>query len=79
MDIKKRKNENTRRFRSILEGKDGEFILEMVDEMTGYKQNQFTPDPYCHAFNAGLRQSSVNLHELLEMDMSVLDLKGTEK
>ncbi|MCK5610262.1 hypothetical protein KAR91_50785 [Candidatus Pacearchaeota archaeon] len=69
---KKASVSNTEKLKSILGGPDGDFVMKHIDKLTGYSENTFNPDPYKHAFNAGMRQVSVQLHDLLKADIEKL-------
>ena len=61
--------ERSAKFQRVLGGKEGEFVLGVIDENTGYKGNCFDPDPYINAYKAGQRSISVFIHNILEQDI----------
>lgn len=63
---------NAGKFQSFFKKKDGNFVLEQIDDLTGYNENTYNSDPYDHAFNAGMRQVGVLIHKLLETDIKKL-------
>jgi len=57
---------NARIFQGFFTGKDSELVIEQVDELCGYNEDTFVPDPYAHAYNAGRRSVGVKFHKILE-------------
>ncbi len=56
-------------FQRVFGGKGGESVLEEIDKLVNYKGNQFDPDPYIHAYNAGQRSMAVLIHNILDQDV----------
>ena len=58
-------------FQRLFGGKDGDFVLDEIDKLVNYKGNQFDPDPYIHAYNAGQRSMAVLIHNILDQDVEL--------
>ena len=57
---------NAKIFQSFFTGLNAELVIEQFDELCGFKDDPFVPDPYVHAYNAGRKSVSVKFHKLLD-------------
>jgi len=57
------------RFQNFFKVPDGDFVLEQIDMLCGYRDDVFHPDSYKHAYNSGKRSVAVAIHMLLEKNL----------
>ena len=60
------RDEKLKKFQDFFKAPDGDYVLEQIDELCGYKMSTFDPDPYIHSYKAGQRSIAIGIHELLE-------------
>ena len=56
-------------FQKVFGDKEGEFVLDEIDENTYYNGSAWDVDPYKHAYKAGQRSMAVFIHTIIDQDI----------
>ncbi len=68
-EVEKRILHRSACFQRAFRGTEGEYVLNEIDILCGYKIGTFHPDPYKHAYSAGQRSIAVLIHDFIDQDI----------